>query len=59
MIILFAFMFLSIMALIFVAFYKRKYNKATVAVVFFIGMSVMIIANTIYQVHIGTLSHDW
>lgn len=59
MIVLLAFMFISIIAFIAMAFYSRKYNIAIAVTVYFIGLTVMIISNIMYQVRIGSLTHAW
>ena len=59
MLFLFTFMIIVILTFIFIALYNHHYRNATVATVFFVGITIMIVANTIYQVHIGGLSSSW
>ena len=59
MLILFAFMLTTISLFTFFSIYNNKHRKATLAVSFFIGLTIMIIANMMYQIHLGSLSSLW
>lgn len=56
---LFTFMITVILTFIFIALYNHQYRNATVATLLFIGITIMLVANTIYQVHIGGISSSW
>lgn len=59
MIVLFIFMVVAMIAFMAFTIYNKRYTKASFAVMFFAGLSIMMFANTIYQIHMGSLSHLW
>ena len=59
MIVLFAFMLIVTGVFVFISAYNQKYIKASFASVFLAGLTMMFVANTIYQVHMGSFSHAW
>ena len=59
MVILLAFMLIITGVFVFVSAYNQKYIKSSVAGLFPTGLMIMLVANTIYQVHMGGLGQDW
>lgn len=59
MIILFTFIIIAIIFFVFMALLNHKNISAAFAIIFFIGIAIMIISKTIYQIHIGVFSHRW